>query len=85
MHEIIMPRMAVTMQSGKIIQWLKKVDDLVSKGEVLAIVEGEKTTFEIECSESGVLRKIMHAVGSDVPVGEVIAIVGSPGDLELPS
>jgi pyruvate/2-oxoglutarate dehydrogenase complex dihydrolipoamide acyltransferase (E2) component len=72
--------MAVTMQSGKIVQWLKKEDDLVSKGEVLAIVEGEKTTFEIECPESGVLRKITHAEGSDVPVGEVIALVTSPGE-----
>lgn len=80
MHEVIMPRIDVTMQSAKIVQWLKKVDESVSKGEALAVAEGEKTTFEIESQDSGVLRKIVREEGSDVAVGEIIALVGTPGE-----
>jgi len=71
------------MQSAKIVQWLKKADDSVLKGEAIAVAEGEKTTFEIESPDSGVLRRILCDEGSDVAVGEFIAIVASPGE-ELP-
>ena len=78
-----MPRIDVTMQSGKIVEWLKKTDEAVTKGEAIAVVEGEKTTFEIESPESGVLRKILREEGSEVSVGEIIALVGTPGE-EIP-
>lgn len=64
------------MQSGKIVEWLRKEGDVVQKGEAILVVEGEKTTFEIEAPDSGVLSKILFDVGSDVPVAQPVAIIG---------
>jgi pyruvate dehydrogenase E2 component (dihydrolipoamide acetyltransferase) len=77
MHEVVMPRMDVTMKSGKIVQWLKKNGQAVSKGEPIVIVEGEKTTFEIESPDSGLLRGILREEGSEVSVGDPIALIGT--------
>ena len=76
MPEVLMPRLDAGMQSGKIVEWLKKEGDIVRKGEAVVVVEGEKTTFEIEASESGVLSKILVSVGTDVPVSQPVAIIG---------
>ena len=59
MQEVLMPRIDPGMQSGKIVEWLKKEGEFVEKGEPILVVEGEKTTFEIEAPESGVLSKIL--------------------------
>jgi pyruvate dehydrogenase E2 component (dihydrolipoamide acetyltransferase) len=67
------------MQSGKIVQWLKKEGETVRKGEPILIVEGEKTTFEVEAAESGPLTKIIADVGTEVEVAQPIAVIGSPG------
>jgi pyruvate dehydrogenase E2 component (dihydrolipoamide acetyltransferase) len=64
------------MQSGKIVEWLKKEGTSVRKGEPILVVEGEKTTFEVEAPESGVLTKILVAVGTDVEVSKPVAIIG---------
>ncbi len=71
-----MPRLDPGMQSGKIVEWLKKEGDLVQKGEAILVVEGEKTTFEIEAPDSGVLSRILVTVGTDVQVAEPVAIIG---------
>jgi len=78
-----MPRVDVLMQSGKVVQWLKKEGDIVSKGEPVAVIEAEKTTFEIEAQESGVLRKILGNAGEDISVGQTLALIGQPDD-EIP-
>jgi len=82
-HEILMPRVDVLMQSGKIVQWLKNEGENVSKGEPVVLIEAEKTTFEIEAQESGVIRKKLKEQGADVPVGEALALIGS-SDEEIP-
>jgi pyruvate dehydrogenase E2 component (dihydrolipoamide acetyltransferase) len=64
------------MQSGKIVEWLKKEGELVHKGEPILVVEGEKTTFEVEAPDSGPLTKILATVGTDVQVAEPIALIG---------
>lgn len=74
-----MPRLDPGMQTGKIVEWLRKEGDLVKKGEAILVVEGEKTTFEIEASTSGVLTKILAEIGSDVQVAEPVAIIGDSG------
>lgn len=76
MTEVVMPRLDPGMQSGKIVQWLKKVGDSVQQGEPILVVEGEKTTFEVEAPGSGVLTKILVEVGSDVPVTQPVAVIG---------
>jgi len=79
-----MPRLDPGMQSGKIVEWLKKEGDLCRKGEPILVVEGEKTTFEIEAPESGPLTKILATVGTDVQVSQPIAIIGQTAPTSLP-
>ncbi len=78
MPEVVMPRLDPGMQTGKIVEWLKNEGDLVKKGEAILVVEGEKTTFEIEAPESGVLSRILVTVGTDVQVAQPVAIIGEP-------
>jgi len=66
------------MQSGKVVEWLKKEGEAVRKGEPILVVEGEKTTFEVEAPESGVLTRILVSPGTDVQVAEPLAIIGEP-------
>lgn len=75
MLEVIMPRLDESMRTGKLIEWLRKEGDHVKEGEPIAVVEGEKTTFEIEAPASGLLHKTLHSAGSEVPVDEVIALI----------
>jgi len=76
MTEIHMPRLDPGMQSGKIVEWLKKEGDQVQKGEAVLVVEGEKTTFEIEAPDSGPLTRILAPVGTDVEVGQPVGVIG---------
>jgi len=76
MPEVLMPRIDPGMQSGKIVEWIKKEGELVQKGEPILVVEGEKTTFEIEAPDTGVLSKILADVGTDVQVSQPVAIIG---------
>jgi pyruvate dehydrogenase E2 component (dihydrolipoamide acetyltransferase) len=76
MAEVLMPRIDPGMQTGKIVEWLKKEGEFVTKGEPILVVEGEKTTFEIEAPESGVLSKILVSVGTDVQVTQPVAVIG---------
>lgn len=75
MLEVIMPSLDESMRTGKLIEWLKKEGEQVEKGATIALVEGEKTTFEIESPESGILHKTLYSPGSDVPVGKTIALI----------
>jgi len=64
------------MQTGKIVEWLKKEGEMVQKGEPILVVEGEKTTFEVEAPESGLLTKILALPGADVEVSRPVAMIG---------
>jgi pyruvate dehydrogenase E2 component (dihydrolipoamide acetyltransferase) len=75
MLPVILPRLDESMRTGKLIEWLRKEGDRVEKGQPIAVVEGEKTTFEIEAPVSGILRKTLHTAGTDVPVDEPIAMI----------
>jgi len=79
-----MPRLDPGMQSGKIIEWLKNEGDRVNQDEPVVRVEGEKTTFEVNSPGPGVLRKLLYEPGTDVEVGQVMALVGEPNE-PLPS
>src|SRR4030043_1515152 len=76
MHEVIMPKLGITMESGIIEKWHKKEGDRVEKGEVLFEVMTDKVTIEVESYNSGILKKILKAEGEEVPVTEVIAYIG---------
>ena len=68
------------MESGKIIKWLKKEGDRVQAGDILAEVETDKADVEMEAFGSGVLRKILAAAGSTVPVGSLIGVIAEPDE-----
>lgn len=80
MAEVIkMPRLSDTMEEGNIVGWMKKVGDKVAPGDILAEVETDKATMELESFETGVLLHIGVESGA-VPVDTVIAIIGKKGE-----
>ncbi len=78
--KIGMPNLGHTMEEGTVSQWLKAVGDVVSKGEVIAIVESDKASFDIESPADGTLIAIQAEAGSVVPVGDAIGLVGAFGE-----
>lgn len=74
---ISMPKLGFDMQEGTLIRWVKNEGENVNKGDVLAEIETDKATVEVESSASGVVRKLLVEAGSVVPVGDPIAVVGS--------
>jgi len=74
---INMPKLGFDMAEGKLIRWVKGQDETVQKGEVLAEIETDKATVEVESQESGVVRRHLVAENSVVPVGSPIAILGT--------
>lgn len=75
-----MPKMSDTMTEGVIAGWLKKVGDKVKSGDIIAEVETDKATMELENYEDGTLLHIGAEKGVAVPIDGVIAIVGEPGE-----
>ena len=75
-----MPKMSDTMEEGVIAQWLKKVGDQIKSGDILAEVETDKATMELEAYEEGVLLHIGIQEKQSVPVDGVIAIIGEKGE-----
>ena len=81
MAEIIrMPKMSDTMEEGVIAGWLKKVGDEVKSGDILAEVETDKATMELESYDDGCLLHVGVKDGESVPVDGVIAIIGEKGE-----
>ena len=80
MFRVAMPRLDPGMQSGKIIEWLKKEGDHVEKDVPIVRIEGEKTTFEVNSPGGGVIRKLLFEAGVDVQVGQTIAFVGEQSE-----
>jgi pyruvate dehydrogenase E2 component (dihydrolipoamide acetyltransferase) len=84
--EIPMPRLSDTMERGTVARWAKKEGDTVAEGEVLADIETDKATMELESYETGVLLKILVQEGESAELGAPIALVGEAGEqVELPS
>ncbi len=77
---IIMPQVGQDIATGVIVEWRVKENDHVKKGDVVALVESDKATFEVEAYESGVLLKLLYDAGAEVKVLDPIAYVGEPGE-----
>ncbi|MBK6829084.1 MAG: pyruvate dehydrogenase complex dihydrolipoamide acetyltransferase [Chitinophagaceae bacterium] len=77
---ILMPRLSDTMTEGVIAAWHKKVGDPVKKGELLAEVETDKATMELESYKDGTLLHIGSAKGGKLQVNDLLAIIGAPGE-----
>jgi pyruvate dehydrogenase E2 component (dihydrolipoamide acetyltransferase) len=81
MAEIVtMPKLGFDMAEGTLVRWVKKEGDKVEKGELLAEIETDKATVEVESQFSGTVLKQLVAEGTAVPVGKPIAAVGEAGE-----
>ena len=79
--DILMPALSPTMEKGNLAKWLKKEGDVIKSGDVLAEIETDKATMEVEAVDEGVLAKIMVPEGSaDVPVNQVIGLIIEEGE-----
>ena len=73
--EIILPNIGETVDEGKVIKWLKQVDDQVNDGDILCEVETDKSTMEVPSTIDGTIKEIRVKEGDIVPVGTILAIV----------
>ncbi len=81
MAEVIrMPRLSDTMEEGTIAKWHKKVGDKIQEGDIIAEVETDKATMEMESFQEGTLLYVGIDEGDTVPINEVIAVVGEKGE-----
>jgi pyruvate dehydrogenase E2 component (dihydrolipoamide acetyltransferase) len=76
-----MPMLGMAQETGKVLRWLKHDGDTVRKGEPLLEVETDKVTVEIEAPADGTLAGVRVPEGTEVPVGEVIALVLAEGEI----
>ena len=77
---IDMPKLSDTMTVGTLVKWLKNEGDPVENGDMIAEVETDKATMEVECFDDGILLKQYCKAGDEVPVGGAIAAVGEAGE-----
>lgn len=77
MSDFLMPSLGADMESATVMKWLVKPGDAVKRGDVIAEVETDKGLIEIECFESGVVEKLVAEIGRKIPVGGVIAVIGT--------
>ena len=77
---ILMPRLSDTMTEGVIAAWHKKVGDTVKKGELLAEIETDKATMELESYKDGTLLHVGGEKGSKIQVNDLLAVIGNAGE-----
>ncbi|MDE5443351.1 pyruvate dehydrogenase complex dihydrolipoamide acetyltransferase [Bradyrhizobium sp. CSA207] len=78
---ILMPALSPTMEKGNLAKWLKKEGDKVKSGDVIAEIETDKATMEVEAIDEGTIARILVPEGTqDVPVNDVIAVLAGEGE-----
>ena len=80
---VLMPRLSDTMEEGVIASWHKNVGDTVKKGEVLADIETDKATMELESYKNGTLLHIGAQQGEKIPVNGLLCIIGEKGKVDV--
>src|SRR5438309_8550726 len=75
--EITMPQLTDTMSEGLLVKWLKKEGDKIKPGEMVAEVETDKATMEMEAEHGGTLAHILTRAGEKVPVGATVAVLAT--------
>ena len=83
--KVILPKLGLTMDEGRVIAWHKKEGDRIAKGEILFEVETDKANMEIESPASGYVRRILLPVDASAPVATVIGLISDTADEPLPS
>ena len=78
---ILMPALSPTMEKGNLAKWLKKEGDPIRSGDVIAEIETDKATMEVEAIDEGTLARIVIPEGTaDVPVNELIGLIAGEGE-----
>lgn len=77
---IEMPKLSDTMSVGTVVKWYKSVGESVVNGDILAEIETDKATMELENFDDGVLLKLLAVEGDEVEIGKPLAIIGEPGE-----
>ena len=75
-----MPSLGADMEVGTVLQWLVKPGDAVKRGDIVAVVDTEKATIEVEIFQTGVIQKIVVPEGEKVPVGTLLAVLAADGE-----
>ncbi|HWP15362.1 MAG TPA: biotin/lipoyl-containing protein, partial [Xanthobacteraceae bacterium] len=79
--QVLMPALSPTMEKGNLAKWIKQEGDKVKAGDVIAEIETDKATMEVEAVDEGTLAKIVVPEGTaDVPVNQVIAVLAGEGE-----
>jgi pyruvate dehydrogenase E2 component (dihydrolipoamide acetyltransferase) len=79
-YSIIMPKTGMAMEEGVILEWRVAVGDAVERGDIVALIETDKSTMELESDYGGVILAILKQAGETVPVTEVMAWIGKAGE-----
>src|SRR5512135_1346980 len=81
MADFLMPSLGADMEVGTVLQWLVKPGDVVKRGDIVAVVDTEKATIEVEIFLSGVIQRIVVPEGEKVPVGTLLAVLATDGEV----
>lgn len=81
--EVLMPNLGFDTQTGRLIEWLKKPGNPVTKGEAIAVIESDKANVELEALASGILLEQYVNPGQEVAIGSVIGRIGSADEVKL--
>ena len=76
---ILMPQVGQDLEEGKLIEWKVKVGDTITKGDIVAVVESEKASFEVEAFEAGTVLDLLYGEGDTTKVLAPLLYVGDPG------
>jgi pyruvate dehydrogenase E2 component (dihydrolipoamide acetyltransferase) len=83
---ITMPKLGFDMQEGTLVRWVKNEGEAINKGDVLAEIETDKATVEVESSAAGVVRRLLVDQGAVVPIGAAIAVIGTKDEkIDIPA
>jgi pyruvate dehydrogenase E2 component (dihydrolipoamide acetyltransferase) len=77
---VVMPKLGFDMREGVLNQWIKSIGEPITRGEVIAEIESDKATLELESQVEGILLQVLQEAGAVVPVGANLAIVGEEGE-----
>ncbi|MGH9233757.1 MAG: biotin/lipoyl-containing protein, partial [Acidimicrobiales bacterium] len=77
MGDFLMPSLGADMESGTVLEWRVRPGDTVHRGDIVAVVDTEKSTIEIEVFEDGIVDELLVEAGAEVPVGTPLARIGA--------
>src|SRR5881628_1651920 len=78
--EVTMPRLSDTMEQGTVVKWNVKEGDKVKSGDVLADIETDKATMELQSFDDGTVARLAVPEGQNVKIGQVILVLAAPGE-----